>query len=356
MRSARHVAPAGVRIIRNTHRDPKDMAACELLYLTQQEVIDCGPTLAEAIEIVEGSLLEHGLGEVENPPKPGVHPLTDTFIHAMPALLKRKRLVGLKWVGGFFENPKRGLPSISGLIVLNDHETGIPTAVMDCAYITALRTAACSAVAAKHLARRDAATLGLVGAGVQGRYNLLTLREVMPKLKTVRFVEIIPAVRERFIADMAERTHLEIVAVDSIEAAFAGADVILTATGQLHEVLFYGRWVGEGVTILPIHSAGWEAQALRDCEKFIVDDWDQFEQSTGADGKLYHPLPPLYAELGEIVAGKKPGRETDSERIVDFNYGLAIHDVAMAAAVLTRAKAKGLGTMLPQLDGEMPYV
>ena len=118
----------------------------ELLYLSQQEVIDVAPTIAESIAIVEGALGEHGEGEVENPPKPAVHPLPKTFIHAMPALLKRKKQVGMKWVSGFAVNYEKGLPTISGLIIMNDAETGIPTAIMDGIYVTAVRTASASAV------------------------------------------------------------------------------------------------------------------------------------------------------------------------------------------------------------------
>jgi ornithine cyclodeaminase/alanine dehydrogenase-like protein (mu-crystallin family) len=336
--------------------ETEPMATHELVYLTQQEVIDCGLSFADAIRIVEGSLLEHGLGEVENPPKPAVHPLPDAFLHAMPGYLKRPRIVGLKWVSGFFSNPARGLPSISGLIILNDADSGLPTAVMDCAYITALRTAAVSAAAARRLARRDSTTIGLVGAGVQGRYNVLALRQVLPALATVQVFDANGPTLARFVADVGRLSGLRIVQADSISAAFAGADVVITATGWLDEPIFFGKWVGPGALILPIHARGWEARTIRDCDKLIVDDWGQFHHSTGEPGGIYHPLPPLYAQLGEIVAGRKSGRENAAERIIDFNYGLAIHDVAMATEVLSIAKAKGLGTRLAQMDGRMPWV
>jgi len=298
---------------------------------------------------------EHGAGRVENPPKPGVHPLPDTFIHAMPGYLTGPRQVGMKWIGGFFANAARGMPSLSGLIVLNDAETGYPTAVMDAAYITALRTAAASAVAAKYLARPDSATVGVVGAGLQGRYNLLALKEVLGGLSRVLVHDIRPEATAKYAADMAAAAGLEIAPADSAAEAIAGADVAVTATSQLAGVAFRADWLGPGQLVLPVHSRGWERAAIDRADKFVVDDWEQFRTSMTGEEAFYESLPEPYAQLGEIVAGAKGGRESDAELIVDFNYGLAIHDVAVGHEVLARAKAKGLGTTLPQLDGQFPF-
>ena len=138
------------------------MKKIEFLYLSQKEVIEVGLTMKDTIDIVEDVLTEHGAGQFENPPKPGIHPQKDAFIHAMPGYLPRKNAGGLKWVSGFSGNYKYGLPSIMGLIVLNDVNTGQPLAVMDGGYITNMRTAAVSAVAVKFLAKKDARVLGLV--------------------------------------------------------------------------------------------------------------------------------------------------------------------------------------------------
>lgn len=331
------------------------MAKHELLYLTQQQVIDLAPSLIESVGLIEGVLREHGEKQVENPPKPGVHPLPDTFIHAMPGFLRRRKQVGLKWVSGFFQNPKLGLPSISGLIVLNDAETGLPTAVMDCAYITALRTAAVSGVAAQHLARPDAQVMGLIGAGLQGRYNLITITSALPALRTVKVFDVVDTTLDRFVAEMTPLVDCDILPVASMEDAARGADVLVTATSQLHQVLFKTHWVEPGALVLPVHSWGWERKVLDHVDKFVVDDWGQFSASVLRPGGMYRSLPEPYAELGEIVAGKKPGREGPDEQIIDFNYGLAIHDVALGHEVLARARAKGVGTTLEHTDGTMPY-
>jgi ornithine cyclodeaminase/alanine dehydrogenase len=331
------------------------MAVAELLYLTQQEVIDCGLTLAESVGIVEGVLREHGEGQVENPPKPGVHPRPDAFIHAMPGYLKRADLVGMKWVSGFFSNPARGLPSLSGLIVLNDADTGLPTAVMDCAYITALRTAAVSGVAARHLARAGAEALGIVGAGLQGRYNLLAIAAVLPTLRFARVFDTHAPTLGRFLEAMAGEVAFELAAGGSAERVIRAADVVVTATGWLEEPIFASEWVGRGALVLPVHARGWSRRTPHEMDRFIVDDWGQFHHVMGGEGGFYAPLPEPDAQLGEVVAARTPGRRSDDERIVDFNYGMAIHDVAMATEVLRRAKARHLGTPLAQMDGHMPF-
>jgi len=330
------------------------MTPVEFLYLSQQEVIDARVTLKEAVDIVEDVFKEHGSKQFENPPKPGVHPRDNAFIHAMPGYLPRKGAAGLKWVSGYPNNPQYGLPLIMGLIVLNDVNTGQPIAVMDCAYITALRTAAASGVAAKYLANQDGKVIGLVGAGVQGRYNLLALKEVLTNIQVARVFDNNPAVLQRFVKSMAAVVPFKVAAAQSADEVIQAADVVVVATGRLAKPVFKEKWIKTGALVLPVHSGGWESRTLHNVDKFIVDDWVQFKQFVEHDYKIYAPLPDLYAELGEIVIQEKPGREHKEERIINFNFGIAIHDVAVASVVLARAKEKGLGTRLDLAVGELP--
>jgi len=155
----------------------------ELLFLSRADIEPIGFPMADMIACVQDALKERGKGDVEMPPKPGIHPAQDAFIHAMPAYIPRMRAAGIKWIGGFPDNFKRGLPYISGLLILNDPDTGLPIVVMDGAWITAKRTGAATAVAAKYLARKDSRTFGILGCGVQGRTNLEALREVLKNLQ-----------------------------------------------------------------------------------------------------------------------------------------------------------------------------
>ena len=333
------------------------MKPIRLLYLSQQDVVQTGLDLAQAVKVVIEVLTEHGRGRFENPPKPGVHPLSDAFIHAMPGYLPRKKAIGLKWVSGFSSNAKRRLPTITGLIVLNHPRTGFPLAIMEAAYITALRTAAVSGVAARHLARPDAQVLGIVGAGVQGRYNLLTLRQVLPALRRVQVYDINAGILRDFTKTMTKHVPLEIQPAKSAEEAIRGADVVVTATGVLGKPIFFERWIRRsGVLVLPVHSKGWETSALRRADKFVVDDWQQFSSVLGQRGGYYWPLPRLHAELGQIVVGLKPGRQSPDERIVNINFGMAIHDVAMAQRAYALARRTGLGKELTLMDRLLPLM
>ncbi len=142
------------------------------LYLSRSDVERVGLPMAEIIDALESVFREKGEGRVEMPPKPGIHTRKDAFIHAMPAYIPSLRSAGIKWISGYPENPKNDLPYITGLLILNDPDTGIPLAVMDATWITAQRTGAATAVAAKYLGRRDSSTVGILACCVQGCINL----------------------------------------------------------------------------------------------------------------------------------------------------------------------------------------
>jgi ornithine cyclodeaminase/alanine dehydrogenase-like protein (mu-crystallin family) len=330
------------------------MKRVDFLYLSQRDVIEVGLTVGDAVAIVEEVLREHGNGRVENPPKPGIHPLKDAFIHAMPGYLPNLEAAGIKWVSGFSGNAGHDLPMIMGLIVLNDVRTGEPFAVMDGGYITALRTAAVSGVAAKFLANKDSKVLGIIGAGIQGRYNLLGMREVLPGLETVRVFDINPAAVQRFVALMSTRVPFSIQAGASLQDVIRSADIVITATSLLDEPIFKEKWIRPGTLVLPVHTRGWEQLTLSKVDKFIVDDWQQFNHVMGGTDGYYAPLPEPHATLGEVVVGRKPGRQNAEERIIDFNFGMGIHDILMAYRVLERARQRGLGTMLPLIEDNIP--
>src|SRR5512136_2128963 len=173
------------------------MSEHRVLYLSAREVASLGVTMAEVIAALEVAFRELGEGRVEMPPKPGVHSQPDAFIHAMPAYIPALHAIGVKWVSGYPENHKRGLPYISGLLILNDDQTGMPLAVMDCTWITAMRTGAATALAAKYLARPESQTVGILGCGVHGRSNLDALKVLFP-IKQVVAYDVSPEQTNRF--------------------------------------------------------------------------------------------------------------------------------------------------------------
>jgi ornithine cyclodeaminase/alanine dehydrogenase-like protein (mu-crystallin family) len=154
----------------------------EFLYLSRKNVEDLGITMKEVLKVVEHGFRLKGLSKTEMPPKPGVHPRPNAFIHAMPAYVKEVEAAGIKWVSGYPTNTEKGLPYITGLLILNNPATGIPIAVMDCAWITAMRTGASVGISAKYLARQGSSVAAMLGCGVQARTSLRALVEILPEL------------------------------------------------------------------------------------------------------------------------------------------------------------------------------
>ena len=205
------------------------MADNQLLYLSQADVEAVGLTMKEIIDVLEAAFREKGLGRVEMPPKPGIHPgHGDNFIHAMPAYIPAMKSAGVKWVSGFPENYKRNLPYITGLLILNDVETGLPVAVMDCVWITAMRTAAATAVAARYLARSDSAVAGILGCGVQGYTNLEALAVLFP-VKRVMAYDVNHDVLRSYAAKVQANFEVEVIPVATPQEAVTGCDLVVTA-------------------------------------------------------------------------------------------------------------------------------
>jgi ornithine cyclodeaminase/alanine dehydrogenase len=311
-----------------------------MLYLSQEDILDMDIPMREIIPLVEQGLKEHGLGQVENPPKPGIHAKSDSFIHAMPAYFRKLGIGGIKWVSGYPSNRELGLPQILGVMITNDMETGLPTAIMDCRWITAVRTAAVSAVTAKFCASKGSETLGVIGCGVQGRMTLGALKEVVPTLKKVKAYDINPEAAKRY-KDLEKQAGVDVTPVKSVEEAAKGSDIILTATQRLPKPLVKNEWFKPGALGMGLEaSRAWYGDAILTADKFVTDSWDQtthfHEQGAFPEG-----LPKLYAELGEIVAGKKKGRENQRERILAINIGLALEDVIVADHIYRKAEKRG---------------
>jgi ornithine cyclodeaminase/alanine dehydrogenase len=320
----------------------------QLLYLSQADVVSVGVSMAEIIELLETAFREKGENRVEMPPKPGIHPGNgDNFIHAMPAYIPGMNAAGLKWVSGFPENYKHDLPYINGLVIINDPETGIPIAVMDCIWITAMRTAAATAVAARRLARPDSSTLGILGCGVQGKTNTEALNVLFP-LERVMAYDVNPEAVSSFADEISSRFSLEVVPVDTPREAVAACDMVVTAGPILKNphCTIQAGWMEEGAfASLVDFDSYWHPDAMKEADKFCTDDVPQLHhyKETG----YFQDIPPIHADLGELVVEKKPGRETPEERTLACNLGLAMDDMAVAPSIYRSALDKGIGTWLP---------
>ena len=319
----------------------------ELLYLSRSNVVDAGPGMAEIIRALESMFREKGEGRVEMPPKIGIHTMPDAFIHAMPASIPVQKAAGMKWVSGYPDNSKRGLPYITGLLILNDPETGVPVVLMDCTWITAQRTGAATAVAAKYLARSESGTVGVLGCGVQGRSNLEALKVLFP-LKKVYAYDTHADRAVGYAREMSGQLGVEVVPVSDPREAVAASDIVITAGPILrtsHATIQRG-WLREGAfASLVDFDSYWHPSALHEADKFCTDDVPQLHHYR--DLGYFQDIPAIHADLGELVTGRKTGREKPEERTMACNLGLALDDIAVAPLIYERALEKGIGTWLP---------
>jgi ornithine cyclodeaminase/alanine dehydrogenase-like protein (mu-crystallin family) len=319
----------------------------ELLYLSRADVEAVALDMGAMIGLLETAFREMGEGRVEMPPKPGIHTQPDAFIHAMPAYIPALHAAGIKWVSGYPGNQAKGLPYITGLLILNDEVTGLPYSVMDCTWITAYRTGAATALAAKHLARPDSTTAGILACGVQGRTNLEALAAVFP-LRRAYIFDVDKGRQARYAAEMGAKLGIEIVAVDEPRKAVEPSDLVVTSGPILKHPTptIAAGWLQPGAFGSAVDfDSYWQPAAMAQMDRITTDDYAQFQyyRSVGYFGQTPDP----YADLGELVAGTKPGRQSAGERTLAINLGLALDDMAVAPEVYRRAADRGIGTWLP---------
>ncbi len=318
-----------------------------LLYLSQADVAEAGPLMAEIINSLEITFRAKGEGRTEMPPKPSIHPGGgDNFMNAMLAYIPDLKSAGVKWVGGFPENFKRGLPYISGLLIFNDVETGLPLAVMDCIWITAKRTGAATALSARYLARPESSVMGMLGCGVQGRSNVEALNVLFP-LKKVKAYDVNPDALRHYAEEINSGLDLEVVPVKTPEEAVIGCDIVVTAGPIMKKprATIQAGWLDKGAFASLIdYDSYWHPDAMHEAAKFCTDDTPQLRLYQ-QNGYLQN-IPEIHADLGELVAGKKPGRETSEERTMTANLGNALDDMAVAPLIYKRAVEKGIGAWL----------
>jgi alanine dehydrogenase len=305
-----------------------------------------------AIKAVEEAFREMGEGKVEMPPRvPVFLEEYDGAIGFMPAYLKKSKILGIKVMSHYEKNPERfKRPILSGLIILNDPETGIPFTIMDAAFVTIMRTGAAGAVGAKYLSREDSEIVGVIGTGKQGISQVLALNEVR-KVKKVKAYNISKEAQLNFLRALRDRIDAEIELVDSPENAVRGADIVVTCTPSTQPIV-RADWLAKGVHITAIGAdmpkkRELHTEVFKILDKIVVDSIAQVIPV----GEFRIPISEgviskesIYAEIGEIVAGKKAGRESNKEITLFKSTGLAIQDISTAYKVYKVAKEKEIGT------------
>ncbi len=328
-------------------------AAHPILVLSRRD-IEGVVGIGDALAPVEEAFREHGLGHASMPSKVYLElGSIEGDFRAMPAFLPALNVAGIKWVNSHPGNPARGLPSVMAITILSDPATALPLALLDATYLTYVRTAAGGGVAARRLARPDSARLGLVGCGVQARAQAEALRLVLP-IREATLFDVRRATAEALASDLAGRgvkARLAATVRECVEAA----DVLVTATPARQPVV-EAAWVKPGTHI---NAIGADAPGKQEIEsallkraRVVVDDREQAFHS----GEVNVPLSEgvlrpedVHATLGEVVAGKRPGRGSAEEITLFDSTGLAIQDLAVASLAYARCRERGLGVSVDLL-------
>lgn len=325
--------------------------------ITHKDQIESGCfDIPSGIAVAENTLRLYHDGDIIFPDKVSqiFSQEEQTRINCLPATILSQKVCGMKWVAVFPPNPeKKRCPNLNASILLSEIETGYPIAFMDATLCSDIRTAAVSAVAAKYLARKDSETIGFLGSGEQAKMHLLAFAEVLPNLRECKVASRNPESEQTFIRQMQPLVpHIKITACDSdYEKAAVDSDVIVTAISAQFPLL-KAAWIKKGVYYN--HVGGWEDEyeVPLISDKIVCDDWHSVKHRTQTVSRLYQSGRlkdnDIYADLHEIVAGAKPGRENDEE-IIYFNpVGLSYVDVAMAKSFYDKVMQAGL--MLPDME------
>jgi ornithine cyclodeaminase/alanine dehydrogenase len=304
--------------------------------------------MRDIVEALDTVFRLRGSGKTEMPPKMGVHTAPNAFIHAMPASVQGVA-TGMKWVSGYPTNIAKGMPYITGLLILNDPDTGLPIAVMDCSWITAMRTGASAAISAKYLARPHSSVAAFLGCGVQARASLTALVEVIPALQEIHCCDISRAASQRFVEEMSKKhPNLRFRIFDCAESMAKDADVVVTAIPILthpEPPLDAGMLKEGGLAISLDYDSAWTSAAMQQCI-FVADDTEQL-LATKDHGTYFRGIPSVHADLGELATGLKRGRASERERVFSMNMGIAVEDMATARLVVDVARQRSVGMSLP---------
>jgi ornithine cyclodeaminase len=309
---------------------------------------------AEILDAVEAGLIAQGNGETVIEPRVHLEPDASFRGHfnVLRGYVAPLNSAGVKIVGDYVDNYLHGLPSEFGILNLFDPRTGAPQAILDATVITDMRTGAVTAIGAKHLARKGSKVLGHVGARGTAYWNVRLLDHLFG-FDEIRVHSRRPESRDAFAAKLSADLGKPVRATEDWRSCVEGADIVVEASRLTEPTpLLKTEWIKPGALVVPYGTMSAVELSLTDImQKIVVDDWGQCK--TGKLGSLRAHVETgrlsdatLHAELGQIAAGLRPGRESDDETILLWHRGLSLSDIALGHAMLTKARANGIGQRL----------
>jgi ornithine cyclodeaminase/alanine dehydrogenase-like protein (mu-crystallin family) len=320
-----------------------------ILYLSSQDLEELGLSMAEIVPILEEIFRLKAEGGTVLPPKIFFHRDGPRFYSSMVSSAPALGYAGCKWQSGDPDNPARGLSYIQGLFIMSEDATGQPVAIMDSKWVTGNRTAAASAVAAKHLARKGARTIAILGCGLQGRKNLEALKAVLPELAHCKAFDVVPEREAAFVREMNDRWGVSVVGSGSAERAVRGADVVITAgpIENARRATLAPEWLAPGsLTVTLDYDSYVTDAAIAAVDLVLTDDRGQIEDARLREGK-FTGVKRIDAEVADLLSTGQGRRTNESQRILVFNLGIALEDLATGAEILKRARQRQVGRLLP---------
>lgn len=325
----------------------------ELLYLSAADIARVEFSIEECIDVMEHVYRLKSELKIEAPTKPRIgDPQTEGFLKAYPARILDNGPVGTKWLGAKSTNPALfSLPTINGLIVLNDPNTFCPVAIMDCTRITGLRTAGVSGVALRHFTQDKTNTISVLGCGVQGRTHLSTALKECKKVDKIYAWDPNSEYLERFAKEMGEKHGIRIETSNNAQLVVSAADVLLSSTpfGNPDKfTMIEKEWLKEGVTAISISGANhFTYEAFMSFDRYFMDDLEIYLtiQERPQPWKNTNILAPIM--LGDYLQGKAHGRKVPHEKMILVTGGEGVCDISVAKIIADRALENHIGTILP---------
>ena len=323
-------------------------------YLNRQDIEALKLSDQEVLDAIESGLVRQGRGEAVIEPRVHLEPkLADGHFNVLRGVLgTANNAAGVKIVGDFVDNYKFGMPSEFGVLLLFDPRNGVPRAIMDASGITDMRTGAVTAIGAKYLARKNSKILGHIGARGTAYWNVRLLDHLFA-FDEIRVHSRRPESRNGFAERLSRDLGKKVIATEDWRACVEGADIVVEASRLVEpEPMLLTNWIKSGAFVVPYGTMSAVELSLTDImSKLVVDDWGQCKSGKFGSlrahveaGKLSEES--LYAELGQIVAGLKPGRESENETILLWHRGLSLSDIALGHAMLKKGELLGIGQRL----------
>ena len=319
-------------------------------FLSKADLDTLGLGMGDIIDILEEAFRAKAAGKVMMPPKIFFHRHGPRFYSSMVSASPALGYAGCKWQSGDPDNPSIGLPYIQGLYILTEDATGQMRAIMDAEWITGRRTAAASGLVIRHLAKDGDRTLGILGCGLQGRKHLEAVHAARPQFDQCVCYDLFPERQERFVAEMTGKFGFDsIVGMSGPEEVARHCDVLVTG-GPIEKdrkPVIQPDWLGAGMLIVTIDYDSYVTdEAIRSMDLVLTDDYGQIEDARRNEGK-FPGVTRLDSSVAELVTHGKGARTTDEQRILVFNLGIALEDLATAIEILNRAEQTDVGRMLP---------